>query len=303
MPKKILLIGVNEKAYTTKNILQALETKKDPFDFIKWGSLEFENGKVKSAGKELVLKKYRSAFIDVPNFDLILNREKNVKLKFQLSNELQVILRKLEIASVFAINGSFMREYAFYNKFTQAQIYAEKNIPTIPTLHITDNKFEKVLALLASSGLTLPLVAKLSHGGEGEQVWKIKNKKELELFLLEKRNANLIYQPYLKNTGDYRILVVGGKSLGIMKRTAQKGEWRNNFALGGSVKKYTDKKMERFAEKACRKMGLDYAGVDVFKINGQYSIIEINIFACFAGFEKTYAKTSVAEKIINCLKR
>jgi ribosomal protein S6--L-glutamate ligase len=95
---------------------------------------------------------------------------------------------------------------------------------------------------------------------------------------------------------------LGGKSLGIMKRKAAAGKWKNNFALGGSVEKYEDPKMERFAERACRALKLDLAGVDVFKVKNKYLVIEINLFPCFEGFEKVHPEVNVAHKIIGLLR-
>lgn len=301
--KKILLIGTNERSHTIARIIARLKNNGAPFEFVKWRSLAFKDGHVASFGKSLNFKKYRSAFIDAPNFNVVYDKKRGGKISFRLANEMHALIRKLKANNVFVINGDFMREYPYYNKFTQSQIYSEKKIPTISTIHVVDNEFEKVLEIFKTNSLRFPVVAKLSHGGKGEQVWKIKNKQELEIFLEKHRNANLIYQPYIENDGDYRVLVIGGKSLGVMKRVAKKGEWKNNFALGGSVERYTDKKMERFVEKTCKKIGLDYAGVDVFKLGKQYVIIEINIFACFEGFEATYPETNIGEKIFNCLNK
>ena len=86
-----------------------------------------------------------------------------------------------------------------------------------------------------------------------------------------------------------------------MKRSAQKDEWRNNFALGGKVTTHKDPKMELFAEKVCRKMGIDYAGVDILKTAKGYLVIEVNSFARFEGFEKTYPEKNIGALVVKYL--
>ncbi len=244
---------------------------------------------------------FDAAFFDVPSYYAFSTERRKNKIAFDLDNELIVLIKQFKKRNIFIINEEALLDYPYYNKFTQAVAFSEKNISTIPTLHMVDNKLEKVLDVLKINSFKFPVVIKESSGGLGKQVWKAKNKKELGEIILKRRNFNLVYQPFLKNQGDFRILVIGGESLGIMKRIARKSEWRNNFALGGEVIPYNDKKMEKFAENACKKMNLQYAGVDILKSGKKYLVIEINIFARFEGFEKTYPQKNVAGKIVKLI--
>lgn len=299
--KKILVFGINKKVHSVLRVVEELEKANIPYTFAKWNLLSFFEGKLLINGERLELKEYSSAFFNVPNYYLISKKKKDRPLAFDLDNEFMIVLKEIERHNILAMNRSFFINTPFYNKFTQSSIFAQKNIPSIPTLHLSDNGYNKVITAIESISLTFPIVAKESDGGLGDQVWKLENKKELKKFLRSRRNLNLIYQPFLKNKGDYRVLIIGGKSIGIMKRSAQGKEWKNNFALGGNISAYTDPKMEIFAENACEKMGLDYAGVDIFKIHGNYLIIEINAFAKFEGFEKVYTKKNVGALIVKYL--
>ena len=43
-------------------------------------------------------------------------------------------------------------------------------------------------------------------------------------------------QEYIPNDGDYRVLVLGEKVLGVMKRVSpNKEEFKNNYSAGGKV--------------------------------------------------------------------
>jgi len=95
------------------------------------------------------------------------------------------------------------------------------------------------------------------------------------------------------------VLVVGQKVLGIMKRSANKGEWRTNFSLGGNVEKSeSNKEMEKIALNTAKKMGFDYLGIDLLENRNKFYIIETNSLPQFKGFEKAFNNINVAKEII-----
>lgn len=299
--ERVLVLGINKSIHTTLKIIKELEKEKVLYVFLSWKSISFLNGRMRSNGKRIGLKSYSAVFYDVPSYYLIVNKKVARKIPFDLDNELDLVLKKLKKNKIPAINRDFLISYPFYNKFTQSELFNQKKIPTIPTLHLTDNECNKVISEIKTAGFKFPLVIKESNGGLGEQVWKIENTQKLRSFLKNKRNQNLIYQPFIKNRGDFRVLVIGGRSVGIMKRTARKNEWRNNFALGGSINAHKEREMEIFAESACARMGLEYAGVDILKAGKGYLVIEVNSFANFEGFEKVYPSKNIGKLIVKYL--
>ncbi|MFA5926112.1 MAG: hypothetical protein WC831_04210 [Parcubacteria group bacterium] len=304
--KKLLLIGVSEKTHTIQRIVEELKKVGFNFDFFRWSELVFTSGVLWAKNKKIDLGAYSAALLDSPGYNLVQKNpfglRKKVIASINLSNELNLIGSILRDKAKFIVNGEAILKYPYYNKFSQSYIFGLKNIPSIKTIHVSDNEPEKVQKILTKFHFRYPIVVKKSSGGMGLGVFKVGSKKELGTFLKNKRSANLVFQPYLKNDGDYRVLVLAGKSLGIMKRKAASGKWKNNFALGGSVEKYIDPEMERFSEKVCRDLKLDLAGLDVFKIKNKYLVIEVNLFPCFEGFEKVHPGVNVAKKIVNLLK-
>lgn len=300
--KKILLFGINKKIHTIDRIIKELEREQIKYDFIKWGDLVLKPGELKIKNEKIQLNDYSTAFFDVPSYAIV---KKNTKPKkeifFRLTNELHFIVSILKNADISFVNKDIIFKYPHYDKFCQSQIFFQNKIPAIPTIHLSDNKFEKARDVLENAGFEYPIVIKKSLGGMGLGVFKVNNISELESFLKNKRNWNLIYQPYVKNNCDFRVFVCGGKSLGIMKRVAAKETWKNNFALGGLVKKYVDAKMEKFAEDVCQKIGFDLAGVDIIKSSGKYLVLEINAFPCFEGFEKVFPKVNIEREIVRLL--
>ena len=76
---------------------------------------------------------------------------------------------------------------------------------------------------------------------------------------------------------DIRVNVVGGKVVCAMERHSENGDFRSNVTLGGSAKACSlSKEQKDIAARACRALGLDFAGVDVlFGENGPL-ICEVN---------------------------
>ncbi len=303
--KKILLFGINKKIHTIDRIVKELKCDKLKYDFIKWGDLIFKPRGLKLKNKKINLDEYSAAFFDVPSYAIVKKgvKSEEKKILIRLTSELYSTANFLKDAGIFFINEKVILRYPFYDKFFQSQIFFQNKIPAISTIHLGDNKVEKVEKVLGGDGFKYPIVIKKSRGGMGAGVFKIDNISELKNFLKDKRNWNLIYQPFVKNNCDYRVLVCGGKSLGIMKRTATKNTWKNNFALGGLVEKYSDAKMEKFAEDVCRKIGFDLAGVDIIKDGRRYFVIEVNAFPCFEGFESVYPEINVAREIVKLISK
>lgn len=302
--KKILLFGINKKIHTIKRIIKELERKQLKYDFVKWGDLVFSSGELRIKNKKIHLDNYDAAFFDVPSYTIV---KENTKLEgetfFRLTSEFHSIANSMRNAGIYFVNKNIILKYPHYDKFCQSQIFFQNKIPTIPTIHLSDNKLKKAEKALKNAGFEYPVVIKKSRGGMGLGVFKVDNISELESFLKDKRNWNLIYQPYIENNCDFRVFVCGGKSLGVMKRVATKGTWKNNFALGGSVDRYMDTEMEKFAEDVCKKIGFNLAGVDVIKSDGKYIILEVNAFPCFEGFESVYPEVNVAEKVVKIISK
>ncbi len=296
--KRLLIIGISEKVHTSDRLIREARRNDLPYDFIKWGSLVFLGGEIFSQSQKVEIKNYAAIFCDIPSYKL---NGKSQDFYFRLYNELNEVCKAAEKHGVKLLNGKFLLRNPFYNKFAQAQMFAEKNVEAIETLHLCDNKLSKVVRVIDSLGWGYPLVVKCSEGGMGQAVWKAQDVEGLQDIIEDKRNQSLVYQPFVKNDCDFRVLVIGGKVLGIMKRTAKDGEWKNNFALGGSVVAFEDEKMDIFCKDVCRKLELEYVGLDVFKVGEGYKIIETNIFACFEGFEEAFPHENVALQILRAL--
>ncbi len=157
-----------------------------------------------------------------------------------------------------------------------------------------DSKFMKVI----EDSFSYPLIAKHSYGSMGAGVFLISNHKELVSFMKENGGIPTLFQEFIKSSKgvDYRVIVIGGKAIGAMKRM-NPNDFRSNIALGGTaeVAKLNDRYLKT-AEKAASILNLDYCGVDLLiGPHDEPVLCEVNSNAFIKGFEH-YTGINVAKR-------
>jgi RimK family alpha-L-glutamate ligase len=167
-----------------------------------------------------------------------------------------------------------------------ALVFSEKSIPSV----MEDFKY--------------PVIVKTSLGRQGRGVFKVANVDELKVSVAEGLEAatSVIIREFIPNDGDIRVLTVGYRAIGAMKRIPAQGDFRSNISLGGKGEKFdlaSSPEIVEIAEHASRMTRTEVAGVDIMidKDNGNPYLLEVNPSPQFKGFEK-YIGTNVAEEII-----
>lgn len=202
---------------------------------------------------------------------------------------------------VFAANHEGYLNWTRMGKIAQHGVFLENNIPVIPTKIFYTR--EQILnpSVLRTSPLEeretfgdweFPIIAKHEKGYQGKSVRKFESIKEVEKFVNKINEKNLgmfLWQKCLPTRWDLRIIVLDGKAIGAMKRSAVGDEFRSNFSLGGEVEHWDLSESDReIAEKVAKICGLDYCGVDIMKDNeGESYVLEVNRQCQFQGFEKS----------------
>jgi RimK family alpha-L-glutamate ligase len=201
------------------------------------------------------------------------------------------------------LNELSFRQWPSLDKTTQYINLVTSGLPVVESF-----SFSSVEELTAWSKKSYPFIAKDVIGSCGVDVYKIANDDEL-LKLLEKYNSNfkikaLLFQKFLTKAEDLRIIVLGGKILGAMKRIARPGNFLCNYSQGGIVKQYdikSDREASSVALKTIKLFKLDYCGVDLMKDNeGRWIVLEVNRMCQFEGFEKSTG-INVAGNVIDYL--
>jgi ribosomal protein S6--L-glutamate ligase len=147
----------------------------------------------------------------------------------------------------------------------------------------------------------LPAISKTLTGSQGTGVYPLMDEYQSNVFLENffQRKENLLLQKFIDgNSKDIRTIVIGGKVVVAMERTAAKGELRANISRGGSGKKIelsTDDK--EICIRAARAVGLECAGVDIMKDSeGKTFVIEVN--GNYGYHVKDITKTDISTPLI-----
>lgn len=149
--------------------------------------------------------------------------------------------------------------------------------------------------------LGLPLVIKENFGSFGAQVYLCSTIEEVHKKTKELEGKAILYQEFIKETNgrDVRLQVVGDKVVAAMERRAKEGDFRANITNGGQMTPYYPTKAEeKLAIDACRRLLVDFAGVDLLYLEGGFSLVcEVNSNAHFKNIYDC-TRVNVADSIM-----
>lgn len=204
-----------------------------------------------------------------------------------------------------------------------------RGVPVMNSPRAVEASVDKylTLALLASAGLPTPatwagqkaaealevferlggdVVVKPLFGAEGRGIVRVSDKETAwRIFhALERLGSVLYLQRVVRHPGhDYRVFVLGGDVLGVMRRRATAGEWRSNVALGGRAEACPlDPEAARLAIAAATAVGADMAGVDLIPDldSGRLVVIEVNAVPGWRALSRVTG-IDVAAAVLNSL--
>jgi RimK family alpha-L-glutamate ligase len=163
---------------------------------------------------------------------------------------------------------------------------SSNNIPIIPSLISRD---QNTIANFINQ-YNMPFITKPINGKKGREIVQHSSLESI-LDTIEKSEIPLIIQPMIPNDGDYRVWILKGKVIGVIKRSPNtEGEFRSNISLGGTaeIANLPDDVLD-MAIKSAQILDLDMAGVDIIQdINTKkYYIMEVNAAPQFNGFMAT----------------
>lgn len=192
-------------------------------------------------------------------------------------------------------------EKAFQQEYVQKKTKIVKCIPTF-----TFNSVQEVGVALEKGLLRYPFIQKPNKGSKGKGVELIKNRGDLTR--VAQNVGQQVYQNFIENSGDYRVFILGGRVLGVIKRTAQGGGFLNNISKGGRAESVTDPKiltkLRRIGTTVASIFELTLCGVDVIydEITKEYFFLEVNTVPQWKGFQEATG-VNVAEEIIRYCRR
>jgi len=240
--------------------------------------------------------KYKGQDMELPK--LVLVRLGAGILPFQLA-----VIRHFEQAGVPCVNGSVAIE-TVKDKLRSSQILSRAGI-AIPNTMLVRWPIED---RLVTDNIGFPCVVKVVTGSYGEGVHLCERKRDYKKLVEFVENLGnkktMIVQEYLGDRPgeDLRVLVIGGKVMGAMLRTAPEGDFRANITGGGTGSRYEiTEEIDFIARETARALNLDIAGVDLLFDDRGFRVCEANSNPGFKGFE-TYCGVDVADLITEYVK-
>jgi ribosomal protein S6--L-glutamate ligase len=209
-----------------------------------------------------------------------------------------VLAKRLTIKN--ALNSQIFKQYRYkFDKFYQQEVFALNDIPIIKTASLrTENSFNAYLEQAVAAGQ--PKIIKHSYSHNGRSIQLVKTREDIVNLEISDKYPEFLVQDYIEIQEDYRIIVLGGEVLGVMRRTKGEGKITTNYTRGNTaeIAELPTNALE-LARKACEVLQVEFGGVDLIIDNkGNYLILEVNIFPGFKGFEQSTG-INVAEKLLN----
>ncbi len=211
------------------------------------------------------------------------------------------IVRQFEMMGVYCLNSAAAIG-ASRDKLLAHQMLAQHRLGMPNTAFAMSSRDTSEIIDLAGGS---PVVVKLLSSTQGKGVVLADTKKAASALVEAFRglNAHFLVQEFVKEASgtDVRLLVVDGKVVGAIQRTAQPGEFRSNLHQGGNAQKVkTTTEERRTAIKAARILGLNVAGVDILRSNTGPKILEVNSSPGLQGIETATGK-DIAGAIIRSI--
>lgn len=240
--------------------------------------------------------KYQGKDIETP--DLVLLRLGAGILPFQLA-----LIRHFEQAGIPVVNSSSAVELV-KDKLRTSQLLSKNGIAIPKTMMVRYPIDEHLI----SENIGYPCVIKVVTGSYGAGVYLCERKKDYKKLVEFIENLGnkktLLVQEYLSQRPgeDLRVLVIGGKVIGAMKRQGAEGDFRANINNGGTGENFVlTPEIEYLARETCRILKLNIAGIDLLFDPRGFRVCEANSNPGFFGFEK-YCGVDVADLITEYVK-
>ena len=213
------------------------------------------------------------------------------------------VLRQFELMGVYSPNTADAIARS-RDKLRCHQLLAAQGLQQ--PLTVAGDNPDDTADLLAMLGAP-PHVIKLNEGSQGMGVVLAESMPASRSVIEAFRGlyADFLVQEFIAEAAgsDVRCLVLGGKVIAAIQRSAAGDEFRSNLHRGGSAATVTLDACEReVAIKAARAVGLQIAGVDMLRTKRGPMVLEVNSSPGLEGVEAA-SGVDIAERIIHYVAR
>lgn len=205
-------------------------------------------------------------------FDFVFLRGKGFRVRTDVIKTISVYCRTNHIKIVNDYSG-----FRDSSKLTQAVQFFEQSIPVAKTIYVND----AVLSEKHDLGIVFPCIMKATLGAHGEDNYLVNSIQEVKDIAAKSIDVFFVLQRFIKNDGDFRLLVVGDEVL-VIGREAVEGSHLNNTSQGGTASlgalEDVPAQVISDAKRISRYLDMTIAGVDVIQDtdSGEYYFLEVN---------------------------
>lgn len=196
-------------------------------------------------------------------------------------------------------------KYAMYNVLTDAKIpvveYKLMYSYRISNYNSDLNNKEQIKKYLDEHG---ELVVKDNCGANGIDVYRAVKYSQIKKYLnkIYKMKDTAIICPFLNIEAEYRVICLNGNVELIFLKERNNGEWKHNLSHGAIPKIITDeilkKELGEFALKVANTIRINFASVDLIKVDGKLMVLEVNSSVCMNKFmEQVEYGRNIAKEI------
>jgi len=180
----------------------------------------------------------------------------------------------------------------------------EHKIPTVRTILLSQN--QNIIKKELGSFNEWPVILKRVEGTNGEYVDKADNFGEAENIINKfwKKGSNrlpIIAQEFIRSLS-YRVTIIGNKIVQTAIKVSKGWKATGCYIKDKNVKKFqVDKKLKKIVDKINKVFGMKIYGIDLFKKDGKWLVLEINSAPGLDFFAKEEEK--LVEEILDFLKK
>jgi ribosomal protein S6--L-glutamate ligase len=271
---RILVLSRNASLYSTSRIVLAARAR--GHSVLVVDPLAFQI--VVSRGKPALMLSGQPC----PPVDLVIPR-----IGASITNYGLAVVRQFDMMGIPVLNSAVSIARS-RDKLRALQLLTRRKLDVpITVCARTPESIDGALDLVGGT----PAIVKIQQGTQGIGTMIAETRQAVSSLLetLWAMGQDIVLQEYIAESKgrDIRTIVVGGRVVASMRRTAKAGEFRSNLHRGGlAVKVALPPAYRTAAVAAVRVMGLEVAGVDLLEGRGGPKILEINSSPGLEGIER-----------------
>lgn len=215
--------------------------------------------------------------IDLKNIDMVYFRRVGNYLPFA-----GAVCRYLESNNIKFIDQSLKKGGLFEDKLTSLINLSLEKLPVIHSVFVHKQESLKSMDLIIQK-IGFPIIVKGIYSHRMEEVYLIKSKDELEKLLKDNPEQEFLFQKYVDNNEEYRLLVLGEK-VAVAQRKVERFIKGNRMTINEQAKELfvnidsVPEEMKKLAVDSAKILEDQIVGADIVwdKKANKFWIIEIN---------------------------